>query len=99
MSRLLGKIAARVMPRTYKNLKVIGSIDLHDDSMIQRLIAYETEIRELRAELNEVRRDNRRVVELYDLVFARLQDDMPLRAKPLPPTDSDAPGDTASTGS
>ncbi|MGI9823130.1 hypothetical protein [Agromyces sp. Marseille-Q5079] len=90
MKRMLGSIAARVMPRTYHNLKVLSTVDLQNDSMLERMISYETEVRELRSELNEVRRDNRRVVELYDLVFARLQEDMPLRAKPLPADDSAA---------
>ncbi|WP_157421656.1 hypothetical protein [Agromyces sp. Leaf222] len=83
MRRMLGRIAARTMPRTYRNLQVLSTLDLDDDTMVERIVAYETEVRELRAELNEVRRDNRRVTELYDLVFERLRDDMPLRATPL----------------
>ncbi|WP_157426552.1 hypothetical protein [Agromyces salentinus] len=73
-----------MFPRTYHNLQVLSTVDLQSDSMLERMISYETEVRELRAELNEIRRDNRRVVELYDLVFERLQEDMPLRAKPVP---------------
>jgi len=80
---MLGRMAARMMPRTYRNLQVLSTLDLDDDTMVERIVAYETEVRELRAELNEVRRDNRRVTELYDLIFERLRDDMPLRAKPI----------------
>lgn len=83
MKRWLGRIAARVMPRTYRNFQLLSNVDAGGESMATRLVAYEAEVRELRAELNEVRRDNRRVVELYDLVFERLRQDMPLRAEPI----------------
>ncbi|MFB9309281.1 hypothetical protein BJY17_001258 [Agromyces hippuratus] len=84
MKKYIERFAARTMPSAYKNLRMLARVNASDETMLARVIAYEEEVRELRAELNEVRRDNRRVVELYDLVFARLRDDMPLRAQPLP---------------
>lgn len=84
MREFAGRVASRLMPRTFDNLKKLSDVSLDDDAMVIRLLKYEEELRELKAELNEVRRDNRRVVELYELVFNRLQDDMPLRSAPVP---------------
>ena len=39
-----------------------------------RVDALETAVAELREEIDETRRDGRRVAELYDLVFERLKD-------------------------
>ncbi|MFC9917636.1 hypothetical protein [Agromyces binzhouensis] len=83
MKRLIGKVLSRIAPRTYQNLRLLSEANHSGDDLFALLADYETEVRELRAELNEVRRDNRRVVELYDLVFERLQDDMPLTARPV----------------
>ncbi|SIN70527.1 hypothetical protein [Agromyces cerinus] len=84
MKNYIERIAARTMPSAYRNLRMLARVNASDETMLARVIAYESEVRELRAELNEVRRDNRRVVELYDLVFDRLREDMPLRAQPVP---------------
>ncbi|SJN30467.1 hypothetical protein FM104_06985 [Microbacterium esteraromaticum] len=37
-------------------------------------------VAELERQIFELRQENRRVAELYDLVFARLQEDNPLKA-------------------
>jgi hypothetical protein len=39
------------------------------DGALPRLISYERELRELRREVDELRRENRRVAELYDVFF------------------------------
>ncbi|MFE6963798.1 hypothetical protein ACFVAJ_01715 [Agromyces sp. NPDC057679] len=89
MKQFFGRLAERAMPVTYNNLKLLARVDPTDDSLTGRMLAYELEVRELRAELNEVRGENRRVVELYDLVFERLREDMPLRATPMPTSPED----------
>jgi urease gamma subunit len=44
-------------------------------SLRARVAALETAVAELREEIDESRRDGRRVAELYDLVFERLRAD------------------------
>ncbi|MFF2370058.1 hypothetical protein [Agromyces sp. NPDC058110] len=83
MKRTIGRLASKAMPRTYSNLQLLSTMNDGGESVIATLVSLDEQVRELRAELNEVRRDNRRVVELYDLVFARLQEDTPLKATAL----------------
>ncbi|BDZ45915.1 DUF6752 domain-containing protein [Naasia aerilata] len=53
-----------------------GGVDAPQQSIQEltaRVDALETAIAELREEIDETRRDDRRVAELYDLVFERLK--------------------------
>jgi hypothetical protein len=70
MKRLLSSTAERLAPRTVNNLRKLNNLDDEfDSSDLSRLISYERELRELRREVDELRRDNRRVAELYDVFF------------------------------
>ena len=70
MKRLLSTAAERLAPRTVNNLRKLNNLDDEfDSSDLSRLISYERELRELRREVDELRRDNRRVAELYDVFF------------------------------
>jgi hypothetical protein len=70
MKRLLSSTAERLAPRTVSNLRKLNNLDDEfDSSDLSRLISYERELRELRREVDELRRDNRRVAELYDVFF------------------------------
>jgi hypothetical protein len=70
MKRLLSSTAERLAPRTVNNLRKLNNLeDEFDSSDLSRLISYERELRELRREVDELRRDNRRVAELYDVFF------------------------------
>jgi Domain of unknown function (DUF6752) len=70
MKRLLSSTAERLAPRTVNNLRKLNNLDEEfDSSGLSRLISYERELRELRREVDELRRDNRRVAELYDVFF------------------------------
>lgn len=42
---------------------------------------FERRIADLEQQLKEMRQDNRRVAELYDVIFERLRDDNPLSAR------------------
>lgn len=78
MRRFFGRLAGKIAPRTFRNLKKLSGIRSVDGEMFERLAAYDDEVKQLRAELNELRRDNRRVVELYDAVFEKARRDTPL---------------------
>ena len=70
MKRLLSSTAERLAPRTVSNLRKLNNLDDEfDSSDLSRLISYERELRQLRREVDELRRDNRRVAELYDVFF------------------------------
>ncbi|WP_350339447.1 MULTISPECIES: DUF6752 domain-containing protein [Paramicrobacterium] len=61
-----------------RNLTLLTELDEGSETVAELLVKYELQVRDLRAELNEMRRDNRRMAELYDLVFERLRDENPL---------------------
>jgi len=69
---------ACIAPTAYAKLE---QLELTDNGLaVPPLPAdFEARIAELEAALNELRRDNRRVTELYDLVFERLRQDNPLK--------------------
>ena len=69
MKNLLGKIARRIAPRTLTNLQRLSGLNEEFDQGPARFVNYERELRALRREIDELRRDNRRVAELYDVVF------------------------------
>ncbi len=74
MKKFLFNAAQRIAPRTVSNLRSLSSLQLSAmekefDQGPARFIHYERELRNLRREIDELRRDNRRVAELYDVVF------------------------------
>ncbi|MFC7405058.1 hypothetical protein [Georgenia alba] len=69
MKELIGRIARSVAPRTMTNLETITRFDAEYEQHGARILMYERELRELRREIDSMRREQRRVVELYDAVF------------------------------
>ena len=69
MKQFLANIVQRLAPRTVANLRKLNHLDPELDRSLPRLISYERELRELRREVDELRRENRRVAELYDVFF------------------------------
>lgn len=79
MRKYLRKMAETVAPTAYNRLRRLSVLDEEGVSVADILLRYEEQIHELSGQLDELRRENRRAVELYDLVFERLQRDNPLR--------------------
>lgn len=69
MRQFLSRLVNRAAPRTMANLRRMERLDPELDQGPSRFLAYERELRDLRREIDELRRDNRRVAELYDAVF------------------------------
>lgn len=78
MRKYLRKLAGKIAPTAYGRLQQLSMLD-ESGSATEILLRYEADLREMRAQLDELRRENRRAVELYDLMFARLQRENPLR--------------------
>lgn len=81
MKQIVGKAARKVAPRTVDNLLFLSRTRAKGDDVIDLLHIYEEELRDLKAEMNEMRRDQRRMAELYDLVFERLRAQVDTEAK------------------
>lgn len=79
MRKYLRKLAETIAPTAYNRLRRLSVLDQSGKGVSDILLRYEDEIRDLRQQLDEVRREHRRVEELYDLVFDRLQRENPLR--------------------
>lgn len=79
MRKYLRKLAETIAPTAYARLRQLNALDAGDGSVTDILLRYEDQVRDLRQQLDEVRREHRRVEELYDLVFERLQRESPLR--------------------
>ncbi|MFD1717010.1 hypothetical protein [Georgenia deserti] len=69
MKDAIGRLARRIAPRTMTNLETISRWDSEYEDHGPRIVVYERELRELRREVDAMRREQRRVVELYDAVF------------------------------
>jgi phage shock protein A len=72
------RIAGRVAPKATRDLAELSLAreQLGELAALRtRIEALETAVGELREEVDESRRDGRRVAELYDLVFERLRAD------------------------
>jgi len=78
MRETLRKIIRRIAPGTYRALEKLNRMDL---KALEADAAVELaeRVAELEMQINEMRRENRRASELYDLMFARLREDNPLR--------------------
>lgn len=77
MKRLIARMARKVAPRTFENLKYISRTRTASGDVMDRLLVYEENLKQLKTELDEMRRDQRRMAELYDLVFERVRSDNP----------------------
>jgi len=78
MREVLRRIVRRIAPSTYRALEKLNRMDL---KALEADAAVELaeRVAELEKQINEMRRENRRASELYDLMFARLREDNPLR--------------------
>lgn len=74
MEKFFGRLLSRFAPRMATVLTTLIHASEEEDGLIPRVLAYETEVRELRREIDELRADSRRAAELYDLVFERLKE-------------------------
>lgn len=82
MKRFLVRTAERLAPRTVQNLRILNDTTAQYEESPSRLVAYERELRDLRRQVDEMRRDQRRVVELYDAVFAHARGEAPATGEP-----------------
>lgn len=73
MKQFFGNMARRVAPRTMRSLTYLSDTTDEYGGLIDRFMEYDHELDRLKAEVDELRRDNRRVVELYDLVVDELR--------------------------
>lgn len=72
MENFLGRLLTRFAPRTAKVLTTLIHAGEEEEGLIPRVLSYENEVRELRKEIDELRKDSLRIAELYDLVFERI---------------------------
>jgi len=79
MRKLFRRMAKRLAPTVYRRLERLTVLEEGGADVSSVLLRYEDELHDLRRQLDEVRREHRRVEELYDLVFERLQRENPLR--------------------
>jgi hypothetical protein len=85
VKRLLSSAAERLAPRTLRNLRRLSALDPEFDRGIPLVLTYERELRALQREVDELRRDHRRVAELYDAVFEYARSNTPARSEPREP--------------
>jgi hypothetical protein len=72
MENFFGRLLTRFAPRAATVLTTLIHASEESDGLIPRVLSYENEVRELRLEIDELRKDSLRIAELYDLVFERL---------------------------
>ena len=90
MKQFLANIAQRLAPRTVANLRRLNALDPQLGSGgLPQLVSYERELRALRREVDELRRENRRVAELYDVFFQWAHQNV---GTPVTTSDVDAAG-------
>lgn len=78
MRERLRNLIRRIAPGTYRALEKLNRIDLkalESDAAVD----LSQRVNELEKQVNELRRENRRASELYDLMFERLRNDNPLK--------------------
>lgn len=75
VKQFIGKAVRRVAPRTIENLVYVSRVRAKGSDVIEALRVYESDLKDLKTELDEMRRDQRRMAELYDLVFERVRSD------------------------
>ncbi len=80
MRRLIGLLVRRLAPRTMAGLSDLNTTREEFGELTATIRALEARVRELESavadfqeEIDETRRDGRRVTEVYDLVFERLR--------------------------
>jgi len=75
MKRFINRIVRRFAPRTSENLIFLSRASVKGNDIIEIVRAYDEELRDLKAEMNEIRRNERRMAELYDLVFEHVRNE------------------------
>lgn len=68
-SAIAGRLARRFAPRTVRNIEELNGLMAEPAQGRFAFITYERELQELRRDVDALRRDIRRVAELYDVVF------------------------------
>lgn len=74
MKRIINKLIKWLAPRTSENLVYLTRASVKGNDIIDIVRAYDQELNELKAEMNEIRRNERRMAELYDLVFEHVRE-------------------------
>jgi hypothetical protein len=72
MEQFFAKVLRRFAPRTADAITSLVAANEDSGGLIPHVLSYEQQVRELRAEIDELRADSRKIAELYDLVFERL---------------------------
>lgn len=78
MRKYVRAMAESLAPTAYGRLRRLSVLDDEDASSLSIYLKLEEEVHDLRRQVDELRRENRRVIELYDLVFERLHKENPL---------------------
>lgn len=79
MRELVRRLALRIAPTAYRKLQALDPDVLMAASTVETKELLER-IADLEKQLKELRQDNRRVAELYDVVFERMRSDNPLQS-------------------
>ena len=98
MNKYVIKVVQRLAPRTVTNIRTLSALDQQFDEGPGRFVSYERELRALRQDIDGLRRDNRRVAELYDVVFERARADAAGVASSVLEANPAAHEDAAATG-
>ncbi len=75
MKQLTKRILRRFGPKTADRVAFVLRAERDHGDIIEKLMDYERELAGLKREIDELRRDNRKMAELYDLVFERVKAD------------------------
>lgn len=89
--------ARNVAPRTIRNLEALSRANAEFDGSGSRIIVYERELRDMRREVDALRREHRRVIELYDAVFDYVRANANANINGVSNRDDDRAGDEATT--
>lgn len=80
MRSLLRRLAMWVAPTAYTKLQALD-VDRPATATLDDAEDLRLRVRDLEKQLKEMRQDNRRVAELYDVIFERLREDNPLSSR------------------
>lgn len=80
MRSMLRRLAMWIAPTAYTKLQALD-VDRPLPTGLEDADDLRARIADLEQQLKEMRQDNRRVAELYDVIFERLRDDNPLSAR------------------
>lgn len=89
LRRIAVRILERIAPAATENRRYVARARKNSGDVIGRMAKFEEDLAALAAELNEIRRDERRMAELYDLVFERMRAENPVETVADPQREGD----------